>query len=150
MIEQEGENKKEIYQKELMRNPKTEILVVCMHGRSRSKAIARMLRNKFRYPNAGALGIRDSKIPINEKKAQLEKAQLVVYVESDVLGEITHLYEGIEEIKTLGMKLVNFPLTQLEHHVLSSDPGMRFKKDEVLPQIEGRLALRGFEYQHEQ
>lgn len=129
--------------RELLTNHEIEILVVCMHGRSRSKAVAKILRDKYKYSSAKALGIKDPQVPDKDKVGQLTRADLIVVVESDVRGEILFRLSDSNRDRVT-QQILMFPLSNKEHQALSSDIGMKYNRTEALSSIENRLLEYGF------
>ena len=70
---------------------KTNILVVCMNGQSRSKVVAQVL-NKMGYANTMTMGIKDPFLKREQKITNLKSSHLVIATAKDVLAEIKALY----------------------------------------------------------
>ena len=121
----------------LLQDPKTAILVACMHARSRSKAIAAEIRN-LGYADVGSFGAKDYDLPEEDRADIAKKAQLVVASAPDVKTEIQRYLKSIGANPTI----IAFYLSEREHQVLRI--GTKENKDELKQSIRERLLAAGF------
>ncbi|HUV47177.1 MAG TPA: hypothetical protein VMW29_03520 [Candidatus Bathyarchaeia archaeon] len=117
----------------LLSNPETNILVSCMNGRNRSKTVAREIA-ELGYTNVRTLGVKDYRIPRDEKEEEINWAQLVVPTGVDVEAEIRRINR---EVTTLGIRIEN-----KEHYFLTA--GTEQQKERIRVAIRERLSDAGF------
>ncbi len=112
-----------------------------MHGRSRSKAIVRLLET-LGYTNVRMVGIRDYSMPHDERDNLLKQADLIVPVASDVTAEVKN------RLKSLGIDAAIKPveLTEKEHAILHY--GTKDEQAALLADLERRLVEAGFQRFH--
>lgn len=115
------------------------ILVVCMNGQTRSKAIAKVISG-LGYQRVYSVGVNDPNFPEKEKIRMLISADVIVTTGADVESETRHLM-SLHAIQ--GKSIIPFPISETDHIVLK---GLILPGNTALIQrnIESRLLAQGF------
>ena len=117
-------------------------LVVCSHGRSRSKFIARQL-DALGYSNVRIMGLRDSFLGYDERVSLMMSATVVICASSTEVAEVNHLLKTDAEKVTI----ISVDVSERDHYIFSSQ-SVQGKKNSAVnianDTLSERLVALGF------